>query len=247
VCEGEGRREGGWITHTHTPRLQFRLMMVIVLFAFFRTVVVQLVNYRTGKESSTTPRVKTQDTLTRTTLSTTKQLVLMNSVPPDIMRIRRRPGASHNALNVLQKKKKTPRSSVHTPPAQQKETYEGIDQNRVIQSPNPARIQRLTVKNVDTLQESQSLHPLQPSRLVNVRRHSSGFRALAENLRGRMTRVASSGKGECAGRGGGGLGPGVQTRRGSRKSKDVGQHFFFLSGTVCVYGGKNDGRERLLM
>ena len=52
-----------------------------------------------------------------------------------------------------------------------------------------------------------------------------------------MTRVASSGKGERAGRGGGGLGPGVQTRRWSRKSKDVGQHFFFLSGT-CVYGGK---------
>jgi len=113
-------------THTpHTPRLQLRLMMVIVLFAFFRTVVVQLVNYRTGKESSTAPRVKTQDTLTRTTLSTTKQLVLMNSVPPDIMRICRRPGASHNALNVLQKKKNPlGHQSTRPPPNRKKRTRE---------------------------------------------------------------------------------------------------------------------------
>ena len=154
------------------------------------------------------------------------------------MRIRRSPGTPHNALNVLQtvQKKNAHRQSTPLTTTTEGNAYEGIHQNRVIQSPNPGRIQRLTVKNLDTLQESQRLHPLQPSRLGNVRRHSSGFRALAENLRGRMTRVASSGKGERAGRGGGGLGPGVQTRCWSRKSKDVGQHFFSVWYGVSVRG-----------
>ena len=56
-----------------------------------------------------------------------------------------------------------------------------------------------------------------------------------------MTRLTGSGKGERAGGGGGGLRPGVQTRRGSRETEDVGQHF--LSGVV-VYGRKNDLVER---
>ena len=69
-----------------------------------------------------------------------------------------------------------------------KRTYEGVNQNRVIQSSNPARIQRLAIENVDTLQESQSLQPVQPGRLGNVRRDFSGFAALAEKLRrGRTT------------------------------------------------------------
>jgi len=115
----------------------FSVLMVVVLLAFFRTMVVQLVN--------------------RSTFPTTKQLILMNSVPPNIMRIRRSPSTPHNTLDV-----------------------EGVNQNRVIQGSNPTRIQRLTIENVDSLQESQSLQPLQPSRLVNIRWDISSFRSLTK-------------------------------------------------------------------
>ena len=114
-----------------------------------------------------------------------------------------------------------------------RKTHKGINQNRIIQSPNPARIQRLVVENLNPLQKSQSLQPLQPRRLVNIRRDFSGLPTFTEELRSRVARLTGSGKGERAGGGGGGLGPGVQTRRGSRETEDVGQHF--LSGVV-VYG-----------
>lgn len=114
-----------------------------------------------------------------------------------------------------------------------RKTHEGINQNRVIQSPNPARIQRLVVENLNPLQKSQSLQPLQPRRLVNIRRDFSGLPTFTEELGGSVTRLTGSGKGERAGGGGGGFRPGVQTRRGSRETEDVGQHF--LSGVV-VYG-----------
>ena len=103
-----------------------------------------------------------------------------------------------------------------------KRTYEGINQNRVIQSSNPARIQRLAIENIDTLQEPHSLQPLQTGRLVNVRWDLSGLSTITEELGGRMTGLAGSGKGERARGSGGGLRPDVQTRRGSRKAEDVG-------------------------
>ena len=161
------------------------------------------------------------------------------------MGIRGRPGASHNALGVLQTKKS---SSIHTPDnsdksREKKGTYEGTDQNRIIQSSNPARIQGLTVKNVDTLQESQSLQPLQPGRLVNVRRDFPGLSAITEELRGGMTRLAGSGEGECSGGGGSGLRPGIQTRRGSHKTKDVGQHFFLCRVRACTGERTTEGRS----
>ena len=68
----------------------------------------------------------------------------------------------------------------------EKQTHERINQNRVIQSPNPTRIQRLTIKNLHALQEPHGLQPLQPSRLVNIRRNLSALSTLSEQLRGRV-------------------------------------------------------------
>ena len=150
------------------------------------------------------------------------------------MRIRGRTSAPHNALDVLEISKNN--FSHHAPNEKrgatqndeeqgEKKTYERVNQYGVIKSPNPARIQRLAVENFDTLQVPQSLQPVQTGRLVYVRWDFSGFSTLPEKLRGRVTRFAGSGNGERAGGSGGGLGPGVQTRHGSREAEDVGQHF----------------------
>jgi len=165
----------------------------------------------------------------------------MNGVPPDIMRIRRSAGTSHNALNVLQTNNK-PTTSAHALRTQrssskgfkEKNTHEGVNQHGIIKSPNPSRIQRLVVENINPLQKSQRLQPLQPSRLSNVRWDFSGLSSLTEHLRGGMTRLASGGKRERAG----GCGcrlfrPDVQTRRGPREAEDVGEHFWL---GVCDRG-----------
>lgn len=123
-------------------------------------------------------------------------------------------------------------------------TYERIHQNRIIQSPNPTRIQRLGIENLHALQVSQSLQPLQPSRLVNIRWNLSGLPAVSEQLRGWVSRLSRGGKRECAGRSGGGrLGPNVQTCCGSRKAEDMRQHFLFR---LMLYMGERGtwvGRE----
>ena len=82
------------------------------------------------------------------------------------------------------------------------------------------------VKNINPLQKSQRLEPLQPGRLINIRWDFSGLSTLTEKLRGGMTRLARGGKRERAGGGGCRLfRPDVQTRRGPREAEDVGKHF----------------------
>ena len=83
-------------------------MVVIVLFALFRTMVVQLVNYtEVNVKSPGNLKSNSVRRLTGTTFPTTEQLVLMDGVPPDIMGIRGSAGTSHNAFNVLQTNNET--------------------------------------------------------------------------------------------------------------------------------------------
>lgn len=113
---------------------------------------------------------------TRTTFTATHDLVLGSVVPMDIVRVRRRPSASELTLRPLQ-----PRMSSR--PRIMKEnnrTYQRVNQDGVVQSSNPARVQRVQIKHLNTLHCSKGLQPIQTSRLAEIRRDLTGFRAFTE-------------------------------------------------------------------